>query len=58
MIRHWTLAAGLVLAATAAHAQAVIQSGPWQLGHAPMYVGGGNGGVPPVMDAGKPAVIL
>jgi hypothetical protein len=53
MIRHWTLAAGLVLAATAAHAQAVIQSGPWQLGHAPMYVGGGNGGVPPVMDAGN-----
>ena len=53
MIRSLGLAVGLLFAAASANAQAVIQSGPWQLGHAPMYVGTGAGGVPPVMDSGN-----
>jgi hypothetical protein len=41
-LRSILLAVLMVCAAAAAHGQAVLQSGPWQPGHVPVYVGQGS----------------
>jgi hypothetical protein len=48
------LAFAVLLAGVAAHAQTVIQSGPWTPGDVPVYAPGGGSSVPLIVDGGMP----